>query len=301
MNRLKSQRNRTSTQKNYYGIWKNFNEFVVRLDRRPQLWEDRFSLFGAYLVDKGAQSSTIRSYASAVKAILTGDGFEWDDQKVLLNTMIKACKLKNDMVKTRLPISCNLLELILLEVDRSLGTQPYLCIMYKCIFLLGYYGLFRVGELTTGTHPIKVPHIHVGHNKDKILIVLYSSKTHGKESHPQEIKIESLNQNLREPIQKRLYCPFQHVRFFLLIRGPFEDVLEPLFIFRDGSPVVPEHVRNVLRNAIQALGLDPLLYDTHSLRIGRASDMFNKFHFTVEEIKHRGRWSSNAVYKYLRN
>ena len=48
-------------------------------------------------------------------------------------------------------------------------------------------------------------------------------------------------------------------------------------------PVNPEHVRTVLREAIKALGLDPLLYDTHSLRIGRASDMFNKFKFSVEE------------------
>ena len=184
LDRLKMQKNRSSTQHNYYGIWKNFNEFVIKLDRRPSTWEEKFSLFGAYLVDKGIQSSTFRSYASALKAVLTSDGYEWDDQKVPLNTIIKACKLKNDVVKTRLPISCNLLELILMQVNRQLNAQPYLCIMYKCIFLLGYYGLLRVGELVTGSHPIKAAHIHLGENKDKILIILYSSKNTWKSCTP---------------------------------------------------------------------------------------------------------------------
>ena len=143
-------------------------------------WEERFSLYGACLVDTGIQSSTIRSYASAVKNILTTDGYVWGDQKVLLNMIIKAYKLENDTVKTRLPISCNLLELILFSLDRALGPQPYLCIMYKSIFLLGYYGLMRVGELTSGTHPVRAKDIRVATNKNKILLILYSSKTHGK-------------------------------------------------------------------------------------------------------------------------
>ena len=141
------------------------------------------------MVARGAQSSTIRSYASAVKAVLSSDGYEWNDQKVLLNTIIKACKLENDSVKTRLLVGCGLLELILFSVDRFYSSQPYLSLMYKSIFLLGYYGLLRVGELTSSLHTIKAWDIHMGKNKNKILLILYSSKTHGKESRPQKIKI----------------------------------------------------------------------------------------------------------------
>ena len=44
---------RESTARNYYGIWKNFNKFVVCLDAKPKTWERRVALYGAYLVDKG--------------------------------------------------------------------------------------------------------------------------------------------------------------------------------------------------------------------------------------------------------
>ena len=40
----------------------------------------------------------------------------------------------------------------------------------------------RIGELTEGPHVVKVTNVHAGINKDKIMIKLYSSKTHGKES-----------------------------------------------------------------------------------------------------------------------
>ena len=56
--------------------------------------------------------------------------------------------------------------------------QPYLLVLYEAIFCLAYYGLMRIGELTEGDHPIKAKDIHIGVNKDKILLVLYTSKTH---------------------------------------------------------------------------------------------------------------------------
>ena len=42
---------RDSTMKNYYCIWKTFNEFFIRLDNKPDKWEDRITLFVAYLID----------------------------------------------------------------------------------------------------------------------------------------------------------------------------------------------------------------------------------------------------------
>ena len=46
--------------------------------------------------------------------------------------------------------------------------------------------MLRVGEMALGPHTIKACYVHVGHSKDKILIYLYSSKTHGEESSPQK-------------------------------------------------------------------------------------------------------------------
>ena len=41
VDKLKCERNRSSTKANYYGIWKKFNEFFIRLDDKPSTWEER--------------------------------------------------------------------------------------------------------------------------------------------------------------------------------------------------------------------------------------------------------------------
>ena len=184
MERLKCMRNRSSTIKNYHNVWSNFNKFLLKLDKKPQIWEERVSMFGAYLVDQGIQSSTLKSYVSALKCILTNDGYEWDDNKVLLHSLTSSCKIVNDTIKTRFPIKIGLLELLLFETQHKFHKQPYLEIMYKAVLALGYYGLLRVGELAQGPHVIRMCDIHVGQNKNKILLLLYTSKTHGLEAPP---------------------------------------------------------------------------------------------------------------------
>ena len=69
---LCNNKHRSSTQKNYYCVWKIFNEFFVKLDRKPSGWEDRITLFVAYLINRGKKSTTVRSYVSAIKAVLNG-------------------------------------------------------------------------------------------------------------------------------------------------------------------------------------------------------------------------------------
>ena len=89
-----------------------------------------------------------------------------------------------------MPIHFNLFEMILFELNRYYGaTQPYLNITYRALLSLAYYGLMRIGELTTSQHSLKAKDVHIASNKNKILVILHSSKTHGKESLPQKIKI----------------------------------------------------------------------------------------------------------------
>ena len=111
--RLKRNRIRSTTQNTYYRVWKSFNEFIIRLDVKPNNWEDRITLFVGYLVDSNRKSSTIKSYVSAIKSVLHEDGVELNKNKYLLNALTNTCKLINDKVRTRLPIQLGVLELIL--------------------------------------------------------------------------------------------------------------------------------------------------------------------------------------------
>ena len=193
---LKNGGHRNTTNHTYYGVWKNFNKFLIRLDEKLQTWEERVVLYIAYLVHNGYQSSTVKSYISAIKAVLLKDGYKIDIDKALISSITSSCRLQNDRVLIRLPIRSNLLENILFQVQRKFKTQPYLEMLYKVIFLLQYYGLMRIGELvisTTDKHTLRAANIHAADNKEKLLIILYSSKTHGHYSRPQQIKITSLD------------------------------------------------------------------------------------------------------------
>ena len=134
------------------------------------------------------------------------------------NSLTRACKLKNDLVKIRLPIQIGLLELVLFETKRSFSEQPYLKYMYSSAFLIQYYGLFRIGEITQSPHTIKAKDVHKCENKNKLLFVLYTSKTHGLGSKPQKISIignnelevqqETRTKFLRDnTYNKSLFCP----------------------------------------------------------------------------------------------
>ena len=263
--KLKCQRVRNTTTKNYQSVWCQFNSFLIRLDKMPKDWEDRAALFCAYLIEKGIQSSTIKSYVSAIKALLKDDNYKWMEGQVLLSTLTRACKIRNDRVRCRLPIHKHLFKLILFELNRSYHNQSFLCCMYKAIFCLAFYGMMRIGELTQGDHPIKACDIHICVNKDKILIVLYTSKTHSRGYYPQKIKISSdLMLSERRESEKRsvkehptikkdnhFFCPFTLIREYLAMHGGFIDRRENFFIFRDRSPVKPFHVRNILHKCLK--------------------------------------------------
>ena len=106
--------------------------------------------------------------------------------------------------------------------------------------------MMRVGELTKGQHVLKAENIHVAHSKDRVLITLYTSKTHGAESGPQKIRISSAQHVSRH--RSNFFCPVQLVIQFMNMRGHFKKYGEQFFVFSDRSPVLPIHFRSTLRN-----------------------------------------------------
>ena len=296
VDRLKYNENRKSTTENYHGIWRNFNQFIIRLDHRPEKWEDRILLYCAYLVEGGRKSSTIKSYISAIKWVLKIDGYSVNNDNMIMTSITKACKISNDIVKIRMPICFNLLELLLFEVDRIYHDQVYLAVLYKTIFALGYYGLLRIGEVAKSNHTIKAKNVHLALNKRKLMLVLYSSKTHGRESLPQKIKISG-NEGIN--IKKRNFCPFDLTGKYINLRGQCICENEQFFVFRDKTDVQSYHIRNVLKDCIKKLNLNAKLYTFHSLRIGHATQM-QRDNYPISSIMRAGRWTSNAVYRYLK-
>ena len=300
--KLLGQQNRRSTVRTYVNIWRQFNNFVLSLDQKPPSWEARTTLYIAYLIDNGRQSASIKTYVSAIKKLLVMDGYKWKDNEVLLNSLTKACRMINDRVKTRLPIQCGFLEMILFEVGRHFAQdgQYYLEWLYKALFTLCYYGMMRIGEVTESPHVLKARNVHIATNKDKLLVVLYTSKTHGLGQRPQKIKITSNRREQSGQYSHRHFCPFEVLRKFIKMRGGYSCEQEQFFVFRGGNPVKPAQATKVLKLVIDKLGLNSKLYSMHSFHIGRTIDLI-KYNYPLEVVQRMGRWKSNAVLHYIRS
>ena len=290
-------RHRNSTRENYFAIWRNFNQFFIKLDCKPNNWEDRILLYVAFLIKSKKKSTTIKSYMSALKAILVVNKIKVNENKYLLASLTRACQLKNDTIKHRFPIHKDLLSLLLKTIQEEIGmkdNQPDLAVLYQAIFASGYYGLLRSGELTKSEHIIKAKDVHIGINKNKIMFMLHTSKTHNKGDKPQIVKIKG------HLTMKLELCPFTLLRRYFASRRSRCSVEEQFFIFKDHSPVLPSQTRLILYRCLQKLNINSAPFSMHGLRASHACDML-KVGISVEMIKNIGRWKSNAVYTYLQN
>ena len=278
---LRRKGKRNSTQQNYYGIWKSFNEFFIKLDIKPDTWEERLTLYMGYLIENNKKSSTVRSYISAIKTVLQDDNIILNENKYLLISLTKACRYINDQVRTHLPICIGMLRIILNSVffEESENNQPYLATMYQALFASAYYGLLRVGELTSGSHPIRAIDVHIAQNKNKVLLM-------------------STGNNAKERKNPNQLCPFVILKRFAAMRPKCKALNEPFFVFADNSPVKPWHMREKLRKILEKEGFQSNLYGVHGFRSGMASDLLRK-NVSIQRIKFLGRWRSNAIYTYL--
>ena len=233
IDRFKRERIRDSTKTNYYVVWKLFNEFFIKLDNKPDTWEDRLILFVGHLIQQNKKSQTVRSYVSAIRAVLRDDGIVLNEDKFLLNAITRACRLKNDKVKTRLPIKKPMLHIVLKKTREFFNEkgQLFLASLYCSLFSTAYYGLFRIGEITLSPHVIKVTDVNIGGNKNKLLFVLRSSKTHGRFKRPQTVKISSSADT--EDLQNNPSCPYGLLKDYLSYRPRYNSIDEQFFVFGD--------------------------------------------------------------------
>ena len=154
--RLCLQKHRSTTKQNYFAVWKLFSKFYLSLDVKPIEWEDRIVLFIGHLIHNKKQSSMVKSYLSAIRSVLQDDGIKLDENLFLVSSLTRACKYTNDKIRTCLPLSKDILNVLLRKTKNHFNklNQPYLKSLYLVPFSAMYYGLFRISEVTKGTHPV---------------------------------------------------------------------------------------------------------------------------------------------------
>ena len=102
-----------------------------------------------------------------------------------------------------------------------------------------------MGELTKGEHPVRAKDVHIATNKNKLMFVLRSSKTHAQSSRPQIIKINSIDRKGEGHQQVNLSCPYRLLEDYIAVRPNYRSDTEQFFIFRDRTPITPRNVRKI--------------------------------------------------------
>lgn len=291
----------------YMTAWRSMNDFYCRLDNKPKPWEQRMSLFIAYMIKKRFEKPTIQTYISGIKYVLRNIlHVDVSDNAFRFTALIKAARYKNNRANIRMPIKLGLLNRMLEEVQNvpRLKNQPYLVKLYRAMFVAAYYGLLRVGEMS-GRHAVTAKNMHIAKNKHKVQIRLWTSKTLKWGEWPQDIKIDGLHDcKLCYPEWKHKssheFCPVHILADFNKVRETTKGTVK-FFIFKTGIAVTGHAFRRALKDTLAQVGLKEVLnrYNGHSLRSGRACDLW-KLGFSLSDIRYIGRWKSNCVFKYLK-
>ena len=192
------------------------------------------------------------------------------------------------------------------EIDNIFPSQPYLVALYKAMIITMYFGLFRISEVTQSDHVLKARDVRISCNKQKMLFILRTSKTHGHGSKLQTIKINSvaydpLGQETDTVILSDKYCPYILLSNYLDVRkSKRADDSEQFFVFRDRSTVTAQHFCKVLKRLLISAGFNSEFYGTHSIRAGRTGDLLD-LGVNFEVLKKLGCWKSGVmVYTYLK-
>lgn len=246
------------------------------------------ALFVTHLINKRLKSSTIRSYLSALSSVHKIFSAPDPTNSYLISRILKGNENLYKQSSKLSPISKQILHK-LLNVIPSLFT-PYESKFYKSLFLLAYYCCLRSCEVTKSekvTHTLQLEDVSIQNNPHPLLINIKFRSF----KHSQEQTTITLHPRVNSP-----YCPILNLLDYIAARG---DEPGPLFMLHSNLSFKRSQYSKALKLCLSSIDLPQAKYNTHSFRIGRATDLALEG-TPPQIIKTTGRWRSNAYEKYIR-
>ena len=244
-------------------------------------------MYVADLGRRGFGESHARTTLAAIAWFHKIENLRDTTKSFIVTRLLYAIRKGKVLARGKQPITRDLLYKIL---DLPASTQDkYQRIMLRAVFLLAYHACLRIGELCHSgslTHTIMAEEIYLETQAPQRFIV--RMKTFKLSKGPKTIAVPMG----RDP----LYCPVRALQMYLQMRP---NVGGPLFLTSSGKPLERRVVSRVIKESVHRLGLNSDMYDTHSLRVGRATDLAQQG-VPDHVIRETGRWNSNAYQKYLR-
>ena len=144
----------TGSRTTHERAWHHFSDFFTRYcgTAFPQLplGVSDIALSVTYLSAKKLAPSTISTYISALSNVYKIGSFPDPTKAFIVQNIMTAQRRLCSKPDIRLPITRSILHKLVLALNHTI-TTAYQILLFQTMFLVAFYGLFRVGELTVRT------------------------------------------------------------------------------------------------------------------------------------------------------
>ena len=240
--------------------------------------------------------STINSYLSAISYVHKLTGLRDPTKSFLIQKLLTALS-RQRTADVRLPVT----KPVLHQLVRSLvftNSSAWQRSLFGTMFLVAFYGLFRLGELVTKS-------THLGSSVVQYHSLTFLTCNANGLPHTAKISISEYKHNpSKRPFNILIaredspsLCPVTALLEYTRLRG---DRPGPLFCNADFSSVSFHQFNTELQRCLIYCGLDNRRFKSHSFRIGGACHAADKG-FSDAQIRALGRWKSDAFKVYLRS
>ena len=284
----------SSSKVSYTRSWSLFRQCMGHLNI-PYHGKDSLPLsinsvlmFIGYLQLRGYAPTSITSYVCAIAYIHKILGMPDPSSSYLVQKILAAAVKINPSADGRLPITLDILSRLIRAIPSCL-TNPYLCSLFRAMCLVAFFGLMRVGELTSSDRHSNVLHFNQLHIHLDTISIFISKFKHNADLQPFELVLTRQ--------RDVTLCPVTALHSYLSFRGRSGG---PLFCLADLEPVPRTYFISKLNLLFSFCGLDNRFYKSHSFRIGAAS-FYASMGLSDEHIRLLGRWKSNAFRRYIRS
>ena len=274
----------------YVRDWIKFTKFQDSLPLCHRAnHQHSLALYVSHLSKQGKKASSIKTSLSGISWFFKIDGLPDPTKSFVLNRMLIGLKRNQTIPTSRAaPITLPILYRLLAALESSPRSR-YSKALFEAIFLLAYYGAFRAGELVvsaTPKHTLQLKNVSLKLLKEGwgVKITLPSYKHSSSQA-----------QILLTPCASPP-CPVGALKRYLKLRPPGEG---ELFILPSSKPVTRSLLAKELKLCVARAGLNPDLYNTHSFRAGRTTDLVMTG-ASESIIRETGRWKSDGFKAYVR-
>ncbi len=255
--------------------------------------------FFAAALSRHLSPGNVQVYLAAVGAIHRQLGLRDPTRRnPTLKVVLQGLKRTAALASTRpprLPVNAKLLRRLLPEIQSARTTDSHDRAMLQAALLFGFFGFLRISEFTVPSRSRFDPRLHstvkdIQITQGSLTFRLKHSKTDqlAKGTH---ITLGPTNDSL---------CPVTAIRRYIAAcRHTRCSHDMPLFHYSSGHPLTRARFLVFLRKIASSAGLDPIYFNTHSLRIGAATSAA-KAGLPPSIIQHLGRWRSSCYQSYIR-